>query len=548
VTPQPDGSRKEIRAWLRENADAQDPTVITRLDFQDELTLRGPMSFTHLFLLDPDDAEATPQRVTDGFFNHHGAAFMPDGRSIVYAAQKDTARHPDRVQERGLWKIGTDGSGDRLLLAREGWRFGDPRPSADGSVIAFGGYRLDEPAYRPWQLGLIAADASPDDEPLWLTGPETDDVDLYGFEWDRTRSSLLFVTPRRGGFPLLTMSRGLLEPAAVVETLDGQSAGVHAFGTGGGTVLAAVTTPANPCVLVVRDGHGERVAWDLNTWVHQRELSMPTEGSVSRPDGTSVQFWLMEPTQREPRKKYPIVLEMHGGPSAMWGPGELTMWHEFQLLCAWGYAVAYANPRGSGGYGYEFQRANFQDWGEGPAGDVLAALEHVVQGNDWIDPQRQVITGGSYAGYLTAWIVAHDQRFKAAVAQRGVYDLQTFFGEGNAWRLVEYTMGGRPFDPRYRQIIERNSPFTYVQRIRTPLLIIHASQDLRAGVVQSEMLYRALKAQERPVEYVRYPNAGHDLSRTGDPRHRMDRLNRIVEFFERHIGNPRPAPVHRPVE
>ena len=265
---------------------------------------------------------------------------------------------------------------------------------------------------------------------------------------------------------------------------------------------------------------------------------------MSRPDGTSVEFWLMEPTRREPRKEYPIVLEMHGGPSAMWGPGELTMWHEFQLLCAWGYGVVYANPRGSGGYGYEFQRANFQDWGEGPAGDVLAALEHVVQANEWIDPQRQVITGGSYAGYLTAWIVAHEQRFKAAVAQRGVYDLQTFFGEGNAWRLIEYTMGGRPYDPRYRQIIERNSPFTYVQRIRTPLLIIHASQDLRAGVVQSEMLYRALKAQERPVEYVRYPNAGHDLSRSGDPRHRMDRLDRIVEFFERHIDNPRPAPVH----
>ena len=126
----------------------------------------------------------------------------------------------------------------------------------------------------------------------------------------------------------------------------------------------------------------------------------------------------------------------------------------------------------------------------------------------------------------------------------GVYDLQTFFGEGNAWRLVQYTMGGWPFDPRYRQIIERNSPFTYVQRMRTPLLIIHASRDLRAGVVGSEMLYRALKALERPVEYVRYPDAGHDLSRSGDPRHRMDRLNRIVEFFERHVVNTRPAPTH----
>ena len=155
---------------------------------------------------------------------------------------------------------------------------------------------------------------------------------------------------------------------------------------------------------------------------------------------------------------------------------------------------------------------------------------------------RLVLTGGSYAGFLTTWIIAHDNRFKAAVAQRGVYDLATFFGEGKAWRLVEQTMGGLPFDARYRQIIDRNSPFNDVSRIRTPLLIKHGSDDLRTGVSQSEMLYRALKALGRPVEYVRYPGAGHDMSRSGEPLQRMDRLNRIIEFFERHIENPRPAP------
>ncbi len=162
--------------------------------------------------------------------------------------------------------------------------------------------------------------------------------------------------------------------------------------------------------------------------------------------------------------------------------------------------------------------------------------------NDWVDPDRLVVTGGSYAGYLTAWIVAHDHRFKAAVAQRGVYDMATFFGEGNAWRLVEWAMGGYPFDARYREVVRRNSPFTYVNRIRTPLLIMDADEDLRAGVQQSAMLYRGLKALARPVEYVRYPRAGHDLSRTGGPLQRMDRLNRIIEFFERYVENPRPAP------
>jgi dipeptidyl aminopeptidase/acylaminoacyl peptidase len=162
---------------------------------------------------------------------------------------------------------------------------------------------------------------------------------------------------------------------------------------------------------------------------------------------------------------------------------------------------------------------------------------------EWVDRDRLVITGGSYAGYLTVWIIAHDNRFKAAVAQRGVYDFTTFYGEGNAWQLVAWAMGGNPYDPRFKQIIDRNNAMSYVSRIRTPLLIKHGSNDLRTGTSQSEMLYRALKDLGRPVEYVRYPDAGHDLSRSGDPLQRMDRLNRIIEFFERYIANPRPAPV-----
>ena len=218
----------------------------------------------------------------------------------------------------------------------------------------------------------------------------------------------------------------------------------------------------------------------------------------------------------------------------MWGPGEFTMWHEFQLMCSWGFGVTYANPRGSGGYGRDFQRANFQDWGIGPAGDVLAALDETVKSIPEIDTNRLFLTGGSYAGYLTAWIVAHDHRFKAAAAQRGVYDLRTFFGEGNAWHLAIDAFGGPPWDPKVRAEYEAESPFTHVEKIRTPLLILHASNDLRTGVTQSEMMYRALKQLDRPVEYVRYPGSGHELTRGGPPRQRLDHMLRILEFFARY--------------
>jgi dipeptidyl aminopeptidase/acylaminoacyl peptidase len=242
----------------------------------------------------------------------------------------------------------------------------------------------------------------------------------------------------------------------------------------------------------------------------------------------------MMPTFYQRGDTYPLLVEMHGGPAAMWGPGEASMWHEFQFMAARGYGIVYANPRGSGGYGHAYKQLNAEDWGEGPAGDVLAVVDDAVRRQRWVDPNRQVLTGGSYAGYLTAWIVGHDHRFKAAVAQRGVYDLSTFFGEGNAWRLVPFHFGGYPWEAG--NLLDRESPLTYVDQIRTPLLILHGDNDLRTGVIQSETLYKSLKVLERPVEYIRYPKASHDLSRSGDPKQRMDRLLRIYEFMERYVG------------
>lgn len=240
----------------------------------------------------------------------------------------------------------------------------------------------------------------------------------------------------------------------------------------------------------------------------------------------------MKPTNFVSGKKYPLLLEIHGGPTAMWGPGEASMWHEFQYFCSKGYGVVYSNPRGSGGYGETFLRANINDWGTGPASDVLTAVDKTVQ-QGWADTSKLLITGGSYAGYLTAWIIAHDKRFKAACAQRGVYDLTTFFGEGNAWRLVPNYFGGYPWEPAARKELFEESPFSYVQNITTPFIIFHGGNDRRTGFVQGEMMYRSLKILGRPVEYVVHPGATHEITRSGDNRQRLDQMLRTYEFFER---------------
>jgi dipeptidyl aminopeptidase/acylaminoacyl peptidase len=281
---------------------------------------------------------------------------------------------------------------------------------------------------------------------------------------------------------------------------------------------------------------GAHVISGFNTgWLAQRQLSLPEKHSFRNALGETIEYWVMKPVGYTSGKRYPLLLDIHGGPSAMWGPGEASMWHEFQYFCGKGYGVVYCNPRGSGGYGLDFLRANIKDWGTGPTSDVLTALDKAIA-EGWADTARLLVSGGSYAGYLTAWIVGHDHRFKAACAQRGVYDLATFFGEGNAWRLVPNYFGGYPWEPEVKALLQQESPITYVNNITTPLIIFHGENDRRTGFVEGEMLYRSLKVLGRPVEYVRHPGATHELTRSGDNRQRIDQMLRTYEFFTRYIG------------
>jgi dipeptidyl aminopeptidase/acylaminoacyl peptidase len=535
IEARPDGDRRALRNWLARNASKDNPTVIDRINFLGEQDLEHEMEIAELFSIDLEH-ENKATRLTKDFYNHVSAQYAPDGRTIVYTSTPAVVDHPDRVRRSAVWSMGADGAGAHVVLDRKEYSFNNPRFTPDGASLVLAGSQTDEPTYR--QAHLARFDLK-DQKLTWLTE-----------KWDSSArsgkvsadGSIYFATPWHGGEPLLKVSSKGGEIAKLVE----EPAGVGAFDEGGGRIVYAVIGVADPNELFVREKSGRvRRLTDLNAWVKDKELAIPEERWLTRPDGTKVQYWVMNPTHAEPGKRYPWVVEMHGGPSAMWGPGEFSMWWEFQLFCSWGYGVVYANPRGSGGYGYEFQRANYRDWGKGPMQDVLAALEETEKNNAMVDKDRLFLTGGSYAGYLTAWMIGHDQRFKAASAQRGVYDLSTFYGEANAWPLVPEEFGGYPWEPETRKVLDEESPITYVTNIRTPFLIIHGSQDFRTGFAQSEMLFRSLKQLNRPVEYVRYPAIGHELTRSGPPLQRMDHMLRIIEFFERYAKNDRPAPSER---
>ncbi|MEO0649065.1 MAG: S9 family peptidase [Planctomycetota bacterium] len=531
----PDADLDTLRAFLADGATDADPTVRYDLDFQAELGLAGVDRRTHLWRVDLETGEAT--EVAGGWTSHRGARLSPLGTSLLYVADPDSGAHPDRLTRSALYRLDL-ASGERTpLVDDEGWSVGSARWSLDGSTVLFTATDQSEPTFGQVELARVPAVGG-----SWERLLPTLDRHVQGLEVARVdgRERALFRCPTEGRVALMAYA---FEDASLAALAEFEGA-VTTFDATGGSVAAACSTAADPMSLHwIRprpddgssDPTGLRVDEPANPFAGH-ELSTPTERWTEAPDGTRVQYWVMPPIGLAPDGRAPVVLSLHGGPMVMWGPGSLSMWHEWQWLCARGYAVVYLNQRGSNGYGRAFQRANYRNWGAGPASDALAALEAAAAEFDWIDPDRAVVTGGSYAGYLTAWIVGHDDRFKAAVAQRGVYDLVTFFGEGNAWRLVPYHFGGYPWEPEVREVLMRESPFSHVDAIRTPLLVMHASRDLRTGVSQSEMLYRALKVLERPVEYVRYPDAGHDLSRTGDPHQRMDRLGRILEFFERYAA------------
>ena len=529
-TARPDGNLEEVRAWLARNASESNPRVINRLNFQGELNLQPDENFSHLYYQNFPATEK-PVALTSGFRDFTAGDWSPDGKSVITVSRIFTV-HPDLTEDRDLWIIDLVGNTSREFLKWEGYDLGNPAYSPDGSKILFRARPVKNRHAPPSQLGVVNASGGKPE----ILNPAFD-RDVNNMIWAADSKSIFFNAESDGFIPVYRT--GLNGKAEVV---FGTERGINEFDLSGNKIVFARTQTENPWELgtyALNEKTSQTITDFNGPWVKEKVLSLPKSFSVKRPDGTMVQYWVMEPAGGiAAGKKYPVILNIHGGPSAMWGPGVFSMWHEFQTEAAWGYGIVYCNPRGSGGYGDAFKKGNFQDWGTGPAGDILASLDDALQKNSWMDKDQLFAEGGSYAGYMVSWLIGHDNRFKAANAQRGVYDLETFLGEGNAWRLVPTHFGGYPWSPGINEILEKNSPINYVQDINTPLLIIHGDQDLRTGVIQSEMLYKNLKILNKPVEYIRYPKEGHELTRSGNPGRMMDHLLRIIEFFERYAKHP----------
>ncbi|MBO2944289.1 S9 family peptidase [Paenibacillus sp. F411] len=310
---------------------------------------------------------------------------------------------------------------------------------------------------------------------------------------------------------------------------------VYEFGVAhDGRLILASADPLHPGDLyVLQNSHSEEISLTNvnNELWSELQLSLPESFTFKTQDEWSLQGWIMKPTHLKEGQKAPAVLEIHGGPQAMYGH---TFMLEFQLLAAAGYAVIYSNPRGGHGYGQVHVNTVRGDYGGRDYQDLMELVDYVIEAYDCVDPSRLGVTGGSYGGFMTNWIVGHTDRFQAAVTQRSISNWISFYGVSDiGYFFTEDMIQGNPWQDLSK--LWEHSPLAYVQHVNTPLLILHGEQDLRCPIEQGEQLFIALKRLGKTTSLVRFPGADHNLSRSGHPALRVQRLSHIVNWFVTHI-------------
>jgi dipeptidyl aminopeptidase/acylaminoacyl peptidase len=492
----------------------------------------------HLFVVSATGGD--PRQLTDGDFADEHPAWSPDGRLVAFVS----ARHADRDHDLAadVFVVSAEGGEPRRVTATAG-PAAHPVFSPDGRAIAYLGHPHPTDVSRNMRLYTVAVAGGPATcltagldrtcQPFFAT---------QGPVWS-SDGFIRFAVEDRGDVPIYRVAgdgsdagagHGAPEPIVGGERLvTGLSVSPD-----GGRVAFTATDPVAPAEVFVcgGDGRDERRLTDLNgAWRQEVALSRPERFRVDRA-GFTVDGWVMRPPSFEPGRRYPVLLNVHGGPATQYGHG---FFDEFQVYAGAGYAVVYTNPRGSQGYGEAFARAVVGDWGGGDVADVMAGLDAALARYDFLDPARLGVMGGSYGGFVTSWIVGHSDRFRAACSERALNTHVSMIGTSDIGHyFVEAHAGGVPplwEDPRW---YVEHSPLTYAARIRTPLLIVHSEDDLRCPMEQAEQLFVALKRLRREVVLVRFPDENHDLSRTGRPRHRLERFRIILDWFGRHLGAP----------
>ncbi len=474
--------------------------------------------------------------LTSTAYSHRDVVVSPDGKWIAFTA--DPALRPDSVvameadsisklpfnrardeaprNDADIFVIAVAGGAPKKVAALEGTE-SDLAWSPDSKKISF----VSRPSrYKSSSLRLIdVAGGAPQNltngwqyEPAsydWLPGGE---IAMSAVIGGRT-----------------AMYRINLKTMAMREIISGRRAIRNFSWDANMSQVAFVATSVNkPTELFVADAEGknERKLTGFNDKLNA-EIAWSDAERFTYPSvkGLTIEGWLMKPYGYQPGKKYPVVLYIHGGPHSQYDEG---WFDEFQSLAGGGFWVLYTNPRGSSGYGSEFTNVTRGDWGGDDYTDLMKAVDIAAARPD-VDSTQMGVTGGSYGGFMTAWIETKTTRFKAAETDRMIANWVSWYSASDAQGLTESEFFGKPWENP--AMYDTLSPIKFVSKVKTPTLLVQSEEDFRAPIVEAEQWFMSLRKQNVPAEFVRYPRSNHDLSRTGEPWLLVDRLGRIRQWF-----------------
>lgn len=471
-----------------------------------------------------DDAPHAPEaiKLSHGDFDHSAPAYSSDGERVLCVTARHDTRDNDLLTAVVEFEATVaEGEPHIILSSRAGLGVGEVQATPDGGFVLLAS-KLGESGRdfvaRHDQLYVLE---QPGAHPEEVTDEESVDLGEVGSHATIVEDGVLVQERRRGRVRLMHVTGG------GSKELIGGDLEVLGHGVGNGVTVATVRTPISMGELAVLDDRGLTVVTDFGAPLQDAGVIEPTEHEFASRDGSTVHGWVWVPEGEGP---HPVLLNIHGGPFAQYGVG---VFDEAQVAVDAGYAVVQCNPRGSAGYGREHGAAIKAAMGTVDLHDVLDFLDGALAAHPSLDGERLGIMGGSYGGYLTAWTIANDHRFTAAIVERGFLDPDSFMGTSDiGWFFSEEYTGSDP------DAVRAQSPMAHVGKVQTPTLVVHSEQDWRCPPEQGQRYFSALKRNGVETALLLFPGEDHELTRAGQPRHRLERFEHVLAWWAKHLPTP----------
>lgn len=487
---------------------------------------------THLFTV---KLNGNPKQITYGEFDVNDPRWSASGKNITFITNMEPDQDTSRVSD--IFVVDNKRE-DAKKLTDSSYQILCHSHSPDGEKIAFIGNNRPNDLAVDYDLYLMQLNngepelltenfnrslmmsvgsdlrvSTPSEEPVW----DADSKYIYFNTTDTPYCNLYRIS----------ISDMTLEMLVTDISVDGFSLAPN------GLIAYTAMSDTEPCELFLKGKQIKKLSNFNKKILSNLKLSIPEHFTFKNRNGRVVDGWLIKPVEYDKDIFYPCILEMHGGPRGVYGVG---FFQEFQLLAAEGYAVIYTNPRGSAGYEEDYTQEVMRHYGEVDYEDLMDFTDEALKQFPWIDAGRLGLTGGSYGGYTTNWIISHTDRFKAAVTCRSISNWVSKFGVSDIGYLQpESISGAKTFwgEDLVKQM--KHSPLYYVDKVKTPCLIIHSEQDYRCPMAEGEQWFTALKLNNVPTELIRFPDENHELSRSGKPKHREERFNHILRWFKEYL-------------